>query len=205
MTDLQLRDEVMTLFLAGHETTANALAWTFYLLSENPEPEARLHAELDRVLEGRLPTVDDLPHLRYTEQVLAESMRLYPPAWALGRRAIRDVEIGGCPVPAGSFALVSAFITQRDPRFYPDPLRFDPERFAPEARAARLKFAYFPFGGGARQCIGEPFAWMEGTLLLAVLAQKWRLRLAPGQNVQVQPLITLRPRYGMRMRVEARS
>jgi cytochrome P450 len=205
MTDLQLRDEVMTIFLAGHETTANALAWTFYLLSQNPEPEKRLHAELDRVLAGRIPGVEDLPQLRYTEQVIAESMRLYPPAWGLGRRAIRDVEIGGCPVPAGSYVLASAFITQRDPRFFPDPLRFDPDRFAPEARAARPKFAYFPFGGGARNCIGEPFAWMEGTLLLAVLAQKWRLRLVPGHPVEPQALITLRPRYGMKMTAEARS
>lgn len=132
-------------------------------------------------------------------------MRLYPPAWALGRRAIRDVEIGGYRVPEGAFALVSAFLTQRDPRFYPDPLRFDPERFTAEARAARPKFAYFPFGGGARQCIGEPFAWMEGTLILATLAQKWRLRLRPGHRVEPQPLITLRPRYGMRMTAEARA
>jgi cytochrome P450 len=205
MTDLQLRDEVMTLFLAGHETTANALTWTFYLLSQNPEAEALLHAELDRALAGNVPEAEDLPALRYTEQVLAESMRLYPPAWALGRRATRDVEIGGCRVPEGAFVLVSAFLTQRDPRFYPDPLRFDPDRFAPEARAARPRFAYFPFGGGARQCIGEPFAWMEGTLLLATLAQKWRLRLVPGHRVEPQPLITLRPRYGMRMTVEPRA
>ncbi len=205
MTDLQLRDELMTLFLAGHETTANALTWTFYLLSQNPGAEDELHAELDRALGGRPPAAEDLPALRYTEQVFAESMRLYPPAWALGRRAVRDVEIGGRSIPAQAFVVVSALLTQRDPRFYPDPLRFDPERFAPEARAARPKFAYFPFGGGARQCIGEPFAWMEGTLLLATLAQKWRLRLAPGQRVEPQPLITLRPRYGMRMIVEART
>jgi cytochrome P450 len=205
MTDLQLRDEVMTLFLAGHETTANALTWTFYLLSQNPESEALLHAELDNALAGKAPEAEDLASLRYTEQVLAESMRLYPPAWALGRRATREVEIGGCRVPEGAFVLVSAFLTQRDPRFYPDPLRFDPDRFTPEARAARPKFAYFPFGGGARQCIGEPFAWMEGTLLLATLAQKWRLRLVPGHRVELQPLITLRPRYGMRMTVEPRA
>ena len=205
MTDLQLRDEVMTLFLAGHETTANALTWTFYLLSQNPEAEARLHAELSSVLGAKVPAVEDLPRLRLTEQVLAESMRLYPPAWALGRRAVRDVDVGGCLVPEGAFVVVSAFVTQRDARFYPDPLRFDPERFAPEARAARPKFAYFPFGGGARQCIGEPFAWMEGTLILATLAQKWRLRLQPGHRVEPHPLITLRPRYGMRMTAKERG
>ncbi len=205
MTDLQLRDEVMTLFLAGHETTANALTWTFYLLSQNPEAEARLHAELETELAGRAPETEDLPRLRFTEQVLAESMRLYPPAWALGRRAIRDVEIGGYRVPDGAFVLMSAFVTHRDARFYPAPLRFDPERFTAEARAARPRFAYFPFGGGARQCIGEPFAWMEGTLILATLAQKWRLRLQPGHRVEPQPLITLRPRYGMRMMAEARA
>ncbi len=205
MTDLQLRDEVMTLFLAGHETTANALTWTFYLLSQNPEAEVLFHTELSSVLGAKVPTVEDLPRLRLTEQVLAESMRLYPPAWALGRRAVRDVDVGGCRVPEGAFVVVSAFVTQRDPRFYPDPMRFDPDRFAPEARAARPKFAYFPFGGGARQCIGEPFAWMEGTLILATLAQKWRLRLHPEQRVEPQPLITLRPRYGMRMTAEERG
>ncbi len=205
MTDLQLRDEVMTLFLAGHETTANALTWTFYLLSQNPEAEKHLHTELAAVLGAKAPEVEDLPRLRVTEQVLAESMRLYPPAWALGRRAVRDVEIGGHRVPEGAFVVLSALVTQRDARFYPDPMRFDPERFAPEARGARPKFAYFPFGGGARQCIGEPFAWMEGTLILATIAQRWRLRLRAGQRVEPQPLITLRPRYGMRMTAEARA
>jgi len=205
MTDLQLRDEIMTLFLAGHETTANALTWTFYLLSQNPEAEARLHAEIAAVLEGRPPGAEDLPRLRFTEQVFAESMRQYPPAWALGRRAARDVEIGGYFVREGAFVVLSAFVTQRDPRFYPDPLRFDPDRFAPEVRTARPKFAYFPFGGGARQCIGEPFAWMEGTLILATIAQKWKLRLRPEHRVEPQPLITLRPRYGMRMTAEARA
>ena len=205
MTDLQLRDEVMTLFLAGHETTANALTWTFYLLSRNPEAEARLFAEVDRVLGGRPPAVEDIPELRWTEQVFAESLRLYPPAWGVGRRAIRDQEIGGYVVPAGAYVLVSAFVTQRDARFFPDPGRFDPERFAPEARAARPRFAYFPFGGGARQCIGEPFAWMEGVLILAAIAQRWRLRLVPGHRVEPQPLITLRPRYGMRMVPEGRE
>jgi cytochrome P450 len=204
MTDRQLRDEVMTIFLAGHETTANALTWTFYLLSQNPEAETRLFDEVDRVLGGRPPGVEDLAQLRFTEQVFAESMRLYPPAWGLGRKAIRDEEIGGYRVPAGAYVLMSAFVTQHDERFFPDPRRFDPDRFTEEAKAARPKFAYFPFGGGARQCIGEPFAWMEGVLILATLAQQWRLRLVPGHRVETQALITLRPRYGMRMVPERR-
>ncbi len=205
MTDQQLRDEVMTIFLAGHETTANALSWTFYLLSQNSEAEARLFDEVDRVLGARPPAIEDLGDLRFTEQVFAESMRLYPPAWGLGRKAIRDQEVGGYRVPAGAYVLISAFVTQHDGRFFPDPGRFDPDRFTAEARAARPKFAYFPFGGGARQCIGEPFAWMEGVLILATIAQGWRLRLAPGHRVEPQPLITLRPRYGMRMIPERRG
>jgi cytochrome P450 len=199
MTDRQLRDEVMTLLLAGHETTANALCWTFDLLARNPEAEARLHRELDEALGGRLPAVDDLPRLAFTERVLAESMRLFPPAWALGRRALRELELGGARVAAGSLVLSSPYLLHRDPRLFPDPLRFDPDRFTPEAKAARPKFAYFPFGGGARSCIGEPFAWMEGVLVLATIAQQWTLRPVPGHPVEPQALITLRPRYGMRM------
>ena len=205
MTDRQLRDEVMTIFLAGHETTANALTWTFYLLSQNPEAEARLFDEVDRVLGGRPPAVEDLAALRFTEQVFAESMRLYPPAWGLGRKAVRDQVVGSHQVPADAYVLLSAFVTQHDARFFPDPWRFNPDRFAAEAKAARPKFAYFPFGGGARQCIGEPFAWMEGVLILATLAQGWRLRLVPGHRVEPQALITLRPRYGMRMIPERRT
>src|SRR6266511_2553820 len=204
MSDRQLRDEMMTLFLAGHETTANALTWTWFLLSQNPAAEAGLFAEVDRMLGGRPPSVEDIPALRFTEQVFAESMRLYPPAWGVGRKAIRDQEIGGYRVPAGALVVMSAFVTQRDPRFFPDPGRFDPARFTAEARAARPRFAYFPFGGGARQCIGEPFAWMEGVLILATIAQGWRLRLLPGHRVEPQALITLRPRYGMRMVAERR-
>ena len=204
MTDRQLRDEVMTIFLAGHETTANALTWTFYLLSQNPKAETRLFDEVDHVLGGRPPAVEDLAELRFTEQVFAESMRLYPPAWGLGRKAIRDEEIGGYRVPAGAYVVMSAYVTQHDERFFTDPWRFDPDRFTEQAKAARPKFAYFPFGGGARQCIGEPFAWMEGVLILATLAQQWRLRLVPGHRVETQALITLRPRYGMRMVPERR-
>jgi cytochrome P450 len=205
MSDRQLRDEAITLFLAGHETTANMLAWTFHCLAQNEAAERRLHQELDEVLAGRAPGVEELPALAFVERVLAESMRLYPPAWILGRRALREVELGGYRIPQGAYVLASPYATQRDPRFFPDPLRFDPDRFTPEAKAARHKFAYFPFGGGARQCIGEGFAWMEGTLLLAVLAQRYRLRPAPDARVTPQPLITLRPRHGMKMRAEARA
>lgn len=204
MTDRQLRDEVMTLLLAGHETTANALNWTFHLLSENPEAEARLHAEIDRVLGARRPAVEDLPALEYAERVLAESMRIYPPAWGIGRRALRDVVLGGYPIRAGSILSLSPYVIHRDPRWWPDPLRFDPDRFLPEAKAARPRFAYFPFSGGARSCIGESFAWMEGVLLVAAIAQRWRLRRVPGHPVVPQALITLRPRYGMKMTVYPR-
>ena len=204
MTDLQLRDEAMTIFLAGHETTANALTWTWYLLSQHPEVEQRLHAELDRALRGRRAGFDDMAVLPYTRMVLAESMRLYPPAWAVGRRAINSFEARGYTIPARSVVLMSQYITHRDPRYFPEPERFDPERWTTEAQAARPKFSYFPFGGGARVCIGEQFAWMEGVLLLATLAQQWKMQLVPGHPVDIQPLITLRPRHGMRMKLTRR-
>ncbi len=204
MSDQQVRDEALTLFLAGHETTANALTWTFYLLSQNPAAAEALHAELDQALAGRPPTPQDFPRLVYTRQVLAEAMRLYPPAWTLGRLALGDYEVGGYSIPAGSIVLMSQWVVHRDERFYPDPLRFDPARWTPEAQAARPKFAYFPFGGGTRICVGEQFAWAEGVLLLATIAQQWRLSLDPAQVVATKPLVTLRPRHGMRMRVERR-
>ena len=204
MGDEQLRDEVMTLFLAGHETTANALAWTLYLLSEHPESLARLVAELDRVLAGRAPTAEDLGDLVYTRQALTEAMRLYPPAWVVGRRASVDVELGGYGIPRGATLLMSQWVVHRDPRWYETPDRFRPERWAAEAAVDRPKYAYFPFGGGPRRCIGEAFAWMEGTLLLATILGRWRPRLVPGHPVEPEPLITLRPRYGIRMRLEAR-
>jgi cytochrome P450 len=204
MTDLQLRDEAMTLFLAGHETTANALTWTWYLLSQHPAVEARLHAEVDAALGGRLPAADDLGALPYTRMVLAESMRLYPPAWILGRRAVAPFEAGGYEIPTRSIVLMSQFVTHRDARWFPDPEQFDPERFTPDRQAQRPKFAYFPFGGGPRVCIGEQFAWMEGVLVLATIAQRWRLSLVPGHPVALQPIITLRPKFGMRMTVTPR-
>lgn len=204
MTDEQLRDEAMTIFLAGHETTANALTWTWYLLSLNPDAEARLHAEIDEVLQGRPPAAEDYPKLRYTEMVLAESMRLYPPAWIIGRRALQDYPIGDYVAPARSILVMSQYVMHRHPQYFPEPERFDPERWTPEAKESRPRFSYFPFGGGPRVCIGESFAWMEGVLVLAALAQQWKFRLVPGHPVVPQPLVTLRPRYGMKMTLEAR-
>jgi cytochrome P450 len=205
MTDTQLRDEVMTIFLAGHETTANALTWTWYLLSQNPDAETKLHAELDAVLEGRLPTFEDVAQLKYTEMVLAESMRLYPPAWAIGRLAIGEVELAGYVVPKKSLVLMSQYVMHHDARYFPDPLRFDPARWSTDARESRPQFSYFPFGGGPRRCIGEGFAWMEGVLLIAALAQQWQMRLVPNHPVALKPVITLRPKYGMRMTVTSRQ
>lgn len=204
MSDQQVRDEALTLFLAGHETTAQALTWSWYLLSQNPDCEARLHQEVDRVLEGRAAEFEDLPRLKYTEMVLAESMRLYPPAWAIGRKSIAEFELGGYIIPKGSILILAPYVTHRDARYFPEPERFDPTRFTPEARESRPKFSYFPFGGGARVCIGERFAWMEGALALAAIAQKWRLRLVPGHKVAPLPLITLRTRHGMKMHLERR-
>jgi cytochrome P450 len=201
MTDEQVRDETLTILLAGHETTANALAWTWYLLAQYPEVEARMHAEVREVLGGRPPTVADVPQLPYTRRVLAESMRLYPPAWTIARRAVEDCPLGPYVIGTGKVAMMSQWVTHHDPRFFPDPFRFDPERWTPEAQAARPKFSYYPFGGGSRLCIGEAFAWMEGVLVLATLAQGWQMRLVPGHRVVPQPLITLRPRNGVRVRL----
>ena len=206
MTDEQVRDEALTLFLAGHETTANALTWTWYLLSQNPEAEAKLHEELDRVLAGRVPSLEDIPQLKYTECVLAESMRLFPPAWAAGRMATEPHEVGGYEIPAGSTVLVSQYILQRDPRFWDDVDKFIPESWQSQSiKEAGQKNIYFPFGGGIRRCIGESFAWAEGILLVATIARKWKLRLDPAQKVAAKPLITLRPKFGMKMTISARS
>lgn len=203
-SEQSLRDQVITIFLAGYETVANALSWTWYLLSQNPECERRFHEEIDRELQGRRPAFEDVPRLRYVEMVLAESLRLYPPAWAMGRYARADFLLGDYCLPAKTTVLISQFVTHRDARFFPDPMRFDPERFLPEAKARRTKLTYFPFGAGVRQCIGESFAWMEGVLLLATMAQNWKLKLIPGHRVEPEPLITLRPKFGMRMQVESR-
>jgi cytochrome P450 len=190
----QIRDETMTIFLAGHETTAMALTWTWWLLSQNPGVEARLRAELDAVLAGRAPTMADIPALRLTHDVIAESMRLYPPAWIVGRRAIEDAPLGEWTVPKGSIVLMSQWLTQRDPRFWREPDAFRPERWSNGETATLPKFAYFPFGGGNRVCIGEAFAWSELILVLATIARRWRFEAAPGlTSLGAQPSVTLRP------------
>lgn len=205
MTDVQIRDEALTIFLTGYETSAQALTWTWYLLSQHPEAEARLHDEIDTVLGGRLPTTGDVPRLKYTEQVFREAVRLYPPAWRVMRRAIDDYKADGYPIHAGSIVLLSPYVMHRDERYYAEPFRFDPERWTDDARRSMPEFCYFPFGGGPRRCIGEGFAWMEGILLLATLARHWRLRLAPHHPVSAQPVIMLRSKYGMRMIAERRE
>jgi cytochrome P450 len=208
MSDEQVRDEVLTIFLAGYETVANGLTWTWYLLSQNPEVEAKLHAELDAVLgtgnEKRLPTLADYPALRYTEQVFAESMRLYPPAWAMGRMSTKPVTLGPYRIPPGAHFFFSQYIMGRDPHYFPDPLRFDPDRFTPEAKAARPKFTYFPFGGGNRQCIGESFAWMEGVFSIATIAHRWRMAYLGATPPVPQAKITLRPRDPLMMQLTPR-
>jgi cytochrome P450 len=202
MTDRELRDEAITVFLAGHETTANALSWTWWLLAGHPHAEGRWHRELDGVLEGRVPTAADVARLPFTRMILAESMRLYPPAWIIGRRAIEDVEIGGFFVPRGTIVLVSQWVTHRDARFFPEPGVFAPERW--ESSRPRPRYAYFPFGGGSRVCIGEGFAWMEGIIALATIGRRWRLgRLEAGPPPALAK-ITLRPRGPLWMRPERR-
>ncbi len=205
MNDEQVRDETVTLMLAGHETTANALNWTFKLLSENPDVEAKLHAELDAVLGGRAPTLADLKALPYTEMVVKELLRLYPPAYSFGRMAIEDTTIAGYDVPANTGINIFTFVAQRDPRWWNDPERFDPERFSPENEPNIHHYAYLPFGGGPRVCIGNSFAMMEARLMLATIAQQYQLRLIPGEVVELDPLITLRPLNGLQMRVEQRE
>jgi Cytochrome P450 len=199
MTNEQVRDEAMTIVLAGQLTTANALSWTWYLLSKHQEVENRLHEEVDRVLDGRLPALADIQALSYAEKVIRESLRLYPPAWMTARRALENYQVGGYVAPARSIVMMSQYVMHRDARYFAEPLLFDPERWTPEFKAVLPKYAYFPFGGGPRGCIGEGFAWMEMILIVATLAQQWKLRLGPGHPVVPQPLITLRPKHGLHM------
>jgi cytochrome P450 len=204
MTDRQLRDETITLFLAGHETTASTLSWTWWLLSQNPAVEAKLHAELDVVLGDRAPALDDLPKLVYTGHVITESLRLYPAAWGMARLAVEDHEIAGYPVKKGMGVAMAQWVVHRDPRWYDAPEEFRPERWENDLMKRLPKFAYFPFGGGPRQCIGNAFALMEATLILATIARKFRLRLVPGHSVVPLASITLRPRHGVRVVLESR-
>ena len=206
MTDEQVRDEALTLLLAGHETTANALTWTWYLLARHPEAEARLHAELDGVLGDRTPAMADVAQLPVTRATVAEAMRLYPPAYVVGRAPREPFMLGGYDIPAGTMVFMSQWVIHRDARWFPDPARYDPTRWTPAMERALPRFAYFPFGGGPRKCIGESFAWTEAVLVLATLARRWRLRLAePGAEPGMRAMITLRPARPIMMRVEARS
>ncbi len=199
MTDQQLRDEVMNLILAGHETTANALSWTWMLLSQNPVVEAKLLEELQAVLGGRVPTMADVSQLRYTERVVLESMRLYPPLWMISLQAVEDCEIGGYPVSAGTIAFASQWVMHRDPRYFDNPEEFEPDRWVDD-RVKRLPtYAYFPFGGGSRVCIGRSFAMMEAVLIVATIAQKFKLTLVPEHPIVLQPSISLRPKRGIKM------
>ncbi len=199
MTDRQLRDEVMTLLIAGHETVASALAWTWHLLGQHPGVEAQLHAELASVLGGRTPTAADLSRLALTDRVFSEAMRLYPPAWIITRRALADDEIGGCRIPQNALVVTSPYVTHRLEAYWPDPDAFRPERFTAEQTAARPRFAYYPFGGGPRLCIGNHFAQVEAALVIAMVAQRYSLRPVPGHPIEVEPGVTLRPRHGLPM------
>jgi cytochrome P450 len=205
MTDQQLRDETITLFLAGHETTASTLSWAWWLLAQNPAVEAKLHAELDDVLGGRAPSLDDLSNLPYTGNVMTETLRLYPPAWGLARVAIEDHEIAGYPVKKGMGIAMAQWVVHRDTRWYDAPDEFRPERWEGDFLKRLPRFAYFPFGGGPRQCIGNAFATMEATLILATIAQRFRLHLLPDHPVVPLASITLRPRYGVRVTLESRQ
>lgn len=205
MSDQQLRDEAVTLFLAGHETTALALAHTFFLLSTHPDVERKLHAEIAAHLGERLPTAADMKQLAYTERVLKESMRLFPPAWTTGREAAEDVEIGGYTIPKGAQILLSQWVVHRDPRWFPNPEGFDPDRWTKDRVEGLPKYAYFPFGGGPRICIGNHFAMTEATLLLAMMVQRFRLELLPGQRLELKPSVTLRQKGpGLKVRLVER-
>ena len=205
MTTLQLRDEVMTFLLAGHETTAVSLSWTWYLLSQNPDVEKKLWSELRRVLNGRSPRMADLPALPYTERVIKEAMRLYPPVWALVRNPLKDCALGGYRIPARTTILMSQWVMHRDPRYYDEPERFNPDRWLDARSRAMPKFAYFPFGGGPRTCIGASFATTEAALVLATIAQKYQIRVTPDHVVAPIPTITLRPRHGIQVAVARRT
>jgi cytochrome P450 len=205
MSDEWLRDQTMTLLASGHETTANGLTWTLYLIFENPDALAKMRAELDQVLGGRPATAGDIPRLTYTQQVLKEGWRMYPPIWGTERRALVDHELGGYRIPAGSLVRFSQFAVSRDPRWYPEPLKFDPDRFTPAGEASRPRWSYFPFGGGPRVCIGEHFARIESMIVLSSIVQDFDLELVPGHPIDFFASISTRPKYGIRMTANRRA
>ncbi|MCB9418628.1 MAG: cytochrome P450 [Ardenticatenaceae bacterium] len=202
MSDRQVRDEVMSLFIAGHETTANTLSWLWYLLAQHPDVVAKIDKELEQVLHGRFPTPADFPQLVYTNQVIKEAMRLYPSAWSISRRALGDDEIDGYSIPAGAIVALSPYTLHRHPSFWPEPDRFDPDRFTPEQENGRHRYAYIPFGGGARKCIGDQFALMESIIIVPMILQQYRLKLVPDHPVEEHALVTLRPQNGILMTIE---
>lgn len=204
LTDMQVRDETVTMFAAGHETTAVTLIWTWYLLATHPDLQRRFQAELDDVIGDRAATLDDLPRLAFMDQVLAEALRLYPPIWFWGRMAFQPFDLGGYHIPAGAFLLAPQLIAQRDARFFDEPSEFRPDRWTPEFRANLPQFAYYPFGGGPRRCIGEGFAMMEAKLILATVGRRWTMHHDPRHNPEMLPLISLRPKGGMPMFLERR-
>jgi cytochrome P450 len=206
MSDRQVRDEALTILLAGHETTANALTFALWNVAKYPEIQQKMRDEVELVCGARPPEAADFRRLSYIERVFAESMRLYPPAWVVARTAMRPYTMRtGERIPRGAHLIASQLVVHHDPRWWPDPLRFDPDRFLDTAKASRPKFAYFPFGGGGRVCIGESFAWAEGVLMLAVMARRWRLESVPGHPVEFNPTVTLRPKHGLRMTVHESS
>lgn len=196
-SDKQIRDEIITFFIAGQETTSNSLCWTYYLLSQNPEYEELLLKEIDKVPGERPPTIDNINQLGIAENIFREALRMYPPAWVVARRATEDYEINGYTIPANSDIYMSQYVVHHDSRFFEYPYKFRPDRWDAESKLPR--FAYFPFGGGPRRCIGEPFAYMEAVLIIAVISRKWKLELQPDFRVEMEPFITIRPKYGMKM------
>jgi cytochrome P450 len=209
MTDKQLRDEIITILIAGHETTSNALTWTYYLLSQNPKVEQKVFEELDSVLGGNKKeitpaSVADLSKLEYLERVFREAMRLYPPVWSMGRFVENEYSLGGYTIPKGSSLIFSQYVMHHNARYYDNPETFDPDRWTEDFKMHLPRFSYFPFGGGIRGCVGEPFAWQEGILLIATISSYWSMRLAPNQHVKLEPSITLNPKNGIKMKLRAR-
>ena len=204
MSEQQLHDEVTNMFIGGFETVSNALSWIWYRMSQHPESQKQLREELDHVLGSRLPTFADFPALRFTQQVVRETLRLHPPLWIIWRETLENYQLNGCVAPKGAIVLMSQYLVHRDERFFPEPLRFNPERWTEEFREQLPKFAYFPFGGGSRQCIGDRFGFMEAVMVLATIAKRWRVELEPGYPAVEHPALTLRPKYGLRMIVRAR-